>query len=349
MLRSTKYGSIVKHLEPEHLFDIPVPSVGDDVMNRIKSLVSDAFSLRELAIKLADEADARFGSHFDLAPEDTAAEEIGYPVSLQELQVARRRLDAHFHNPRAQRAVAALKGGARELIPLGTACEAIFGVPRFKHVYKERGIPYFDSEDLFKVNPELTKFIPHVTKRDADRYVVKRGWVLMASSGQIYGLNGNAILATEAHERSIISNHVVRVVPASVDPGYVVEAMSHPILGRPVVIRCAFGSEVPEIAPEDLEQYPLARLDPREEGAIGELVRKAAELRLRADRSEDAAVAFLERLFDGVVAGEGSQERLRAADYAAAYALRPDTDEEMDWATAGAEALLSSEAAREAG
>ena len=77
----------------------------------------------------------------------------------------------------------------------------MFGVPRFKHVYSDYGIPYLDSEDLFKINPEITKFIPAGAKKNAQKYLVQRGWLLMACSGQIYGLHGSVVLAGPWHEQ----------------------------------------------------------------------------------------------------------------------------------------------------
>lgn len=341
MARSTKYGSIVKHLEVEHLQAIPVPDLGSEVRERTGRLIAEAFRLRNGAVALSDEAEARFGAHFDVrAVQQMDEMEATFEVGLGELLNVGRRLDAHYYNPQARTAAAVLRDGAREVVALGATCEDIFGVPRFKHVYGGSGIPYLDSEDLFKVNAERAKFIPHVTKRDAERYFVERDSVLMASSGQIYGVNGRVVLATEAHERAIISNHVVRIVPKSVDGAYLVTALGHPVLGRPLVLRAAFGSEVPELAPTDIARFPLARLADDEEAEISAIARRASESWLEADRCENAAVAYLERFIEGTVRGEDDSERSRAAYHAAAYALVPPTPEEGAWAVAGADGLL---------
>ena len=113
------------------------------------------------------------------------------------------------------------------------------------------GIPYLDSEDLYKLNPELTKYIPPLAKKNVNAYLVERGWILMACSGQIYGLNGTVVLANEWHEAQIVSNHVVRIVPGeSIRPGYLTMALGHPTLGRPLVTCNAFGSEYPRLRPK---------------------------------------------------------------------------------------------------
>ncbi len=125
---------------------------------------------------------------------------------------------------------------------------------------------------------------------------MERSWLLMACSGQIYGLNGSVVLANEWHENRIISNHVIRIIPVrdGPRPGYLRMVLGHPKLGWPLVIRCAFGTSVPEIAPEDVQDLPVIRLNPSMEDEIAELVESADALRLQADQEEDAATATVE-------------------------------------------------------
>ncbi len=180
----------------------------------------------------------------------------------------RSRRDAHFYNPTAAAVAASLRRHG-ETEPLAGVTDRVFGVPRFKHVYLGHGVPYLDSEDLFKVNPELTKFIPSISDKARTTYFVQRGWVLMACSGQLDGLNGSAVLAGPWHENKIISNHVNRIVPGhGIRPGYLQMAVGHPTLGRPLALRFAFGSSVPEIAAEDLRSFPIARLGDDQEAAL---------------------------------------------------------------------------------
>ena len=70
------------------------------------------------------------------------------------------------------------------------------------------------------------------------------------------------------------------------------------MLGRPLVIRCAFGTEVPEIAPEDVQDLPIIRLESSVEDKIAELVESADDLRRQADQEEDAATALVEAELD---------------------------------------------------
>jgi hypothetical protein len=135
-------------------------------------------------------------------------------------------------------------------------------------------------------------------KKDADSYYVKAGWLLMACSGQIYGLNGRVVLADAWHENKILSNHVVRIVPPGdadrAPPGYIQMALGHPVFGRPLVIRWAFGTEVPEIDPNDLRDFPVVRLANDVEKEIANQVERANALRRQADEVENSVVADVE-------------------------------------------------------
>lgn len=294
-MRSSKYGSIIKHLEPEHLQKSPVPLLGDQLRRAVGQRAEEAFRLRDEALRRFREAEQLYEQ--EVAGHDgETPPEISYAVSASRMFGRQRRLDGYHYNPDAERVLRQLKDTGNEVVPLRSVVDHVFGVPRFKHVYAEHGIPYLDSEDLFKVNPEITKFIPRATKKDPDSYYVERDWLLMACSGQIYGLNGSVVLANEWHENKIISNHVIRIVPSreGVRPGYLRMALGHPTLGWPLVIRCAFGTSVPEIAPEDVQNLPVVRLEPSVEDEIAELVESADELRLRADREEDMATATVQ-------------------------------------------------------
>lgn len=297
MLRSSHYGSIVKHLEPEHLSDIPVPIVDQNFENELNRRVREAFRLRDEAFDATKRAESIFERALGGAA--PVSEPLAFSASAGEMFPARRRLEAYFFNPVAESALQAIKTHAAEVASLADVTDSVFGVARFKHVYQDDGIPYIDSEDLFKISPEVTKFIPQGAKRNAAAYFVKRGWLLMACSGQRYGLNGSVVLAGPTHENKIVSNHVLRIVPRGngddVRPGFLQMALGHPSLGRPLVLRLAFGSEVPEISPDDLlDHFPVARLDRSTETEIADLVEQSAVLRSRADDVEEKSVRAVE-------------------------------------------------------
>ncbi len=157
------------------------------------------------------------------------------------------------------------------------------------------GLSYVNSEPIFKINPELAKFLTPAKGINFDSYMVRRGWLLMARSGQVYGINGQAILANEWHEKKVISEHIIRIVPdQGIRPGYLQTVLSHPTLGKPLVVSRAYGTSVPELAPEDVEQLPIPRLEVELEDEIAELAERASDLRVQANKLESEAITALE-------------------------------------------------------
>lgn len=113
----------------------------------------------------------------------------------------------------------------------------------------------------------------------------------MVRSGQTYGLNGQAMLLGSAHEGILGSDDLIRIIPnqAAIDPGYLLVVLTHPTLGRPMVIRNAYGTSIPHLDPADVRAVPVPRFSARIERKIAELATESARLRDEADAHENAA------------------------------------------------------------
>src|SRR5690625_6626906 len=118
---------------------------------------------------------------------------------------------------------------------------------RFKRYFGDGGIPYVSADELFSINPTGSK---RILLSDEDKgkaeYRVWVCWIVMARSGQIYGLNGSAMLTTTQHKRQFISDDLIRIIPdaSKIRPGYLLTALTHPTLGRPLVIRNTYGTSI---------------------------------------------------------------------------------------------------------
>ena len=292
MMRGSHYGNVIKHLEVAHLEQVPVP-VLDGPLDDIHEQVAGAFAARDEAYLLDMASRAKFAEAMGDRPEPPREE--GYPVPAQLLFDGRRRLDACAHSPSSQFVSRVYERNAKSVEPLGKTARA-FVPGRFKRVFGEVGIPYLDSKPIFKINPDLTKLLTPATSIDFSAYMIRSGWLLMACSGQIYGINGQAIFANASHEGKVVTQHIMRIVPnpEKIRSAYLQTVLSHPALGQPLVVSRAYGTSVPELAPQDIEQLPIPRLAPWVENEIADAAERASELRLDADRKEDAAVSRLE-------------------------------------------------------
>ena len=198
---------------------------------------------------------------------------------------------------------------------------------RFKRVSAKEGTPFIDSADLFEINPDVTKFIAEGEFGDSYKGRVLSGWILLARSGQVYGLNGQLVLANKFHTNKIVSDHVIRIAHKNlkgVHMGYVYTALSHPSLGQPIVKSLAYGSSIPEIDVVDVRTLKIVRLDEFIELEISNKAVEASQLFAEADALENEIAAEAEALIDRFLAGEqGEFEALRLVA-APTKSLEPD-------------------------
>lgn len=309
LMRSSHYGNVIKHLETQHLEEVPVPIVGD-LVDELAGDVGEIFRMRDEAYALDMQAREQLSDAFGSPAEP--GPEIGYSVSSGDLHSGRRRLEAYAHNPLVLVAQQTVRAKAKRIDKLEQVASP-FLPSRFRRVYGQAGIPFWGSEDVFKVNPEVTKRLTAATPVDLDDYRVEANWLLMARSGQIYGMNGSVILATARHEDVLVSEHIMRIVPDEkrIRPGYLQAVLSHPEIGQPLVLSRAYGTSIPELAPVDVADVPVARLPDTLENEIADAVKKAGRLRMEADDKEDGAVAKLEEALEAAIGKPRRHKKLR--------------------------------------
>ena len=302
MMMSQQYGHIVKHLEVSHLNCLPVPPITDDKKADFARKANYVLELREQAFAAMSKAESYFESCLGSPSLSGHEGETGFVVpSILQLSSSQLRLDAARHNPVAS----ALRDHFRRNASVQSLRECGFDtwVPgRYKRVHvKAGGVPFLDSSDLFRINPDIEKRLADGSFGDGYGGRVEPGWILMASSGQVYGNIGGAVLANTFHSGKVLANHVIRLKPsedANARPGYVLTALTHPSLGRPLVKSLAFGSSVPEISPLDLANLGIPRLPRSDEDIIADLAEECFVLHSTADAIEGELAFEAERIID---------------------------------------------------
>ena len=156
---------------------------------------------------------------------------------------------------------------------------------RVTRFYGEAGIPYVSAEELFTIDGPRSKRILVDPADNYRAYFVQPGWVVIARSGQVYGLIGSAMLVTPEHRDCFFSDDLIRIVAdeSRVRPGYLVVALTHRTHGRPLLIRAAYGTSIPHLDPVDVADFPVVRLGDQTENGIAELSERAAHARSEAE------------------------------------------------------------------
>jgi hypothetical protein len=77
--------------------------------------------------------------------------------------------------------------------------------------------------------------------------------------------------------------------------------LTHPTLGRPLLIRAAYGTSIPHLEPSDVAEFLVARLDDEIESQIADLMESAAQSRSLADQLERSIAAEADRIVRNLV------------------------------------------------
>lgn len=300
MMRGSQYASIIRHIEPHHVAALPVPDVSPDIAAGFGDRLRQILHLRNRSLDLSEEADSRYAKA--LGPLAPTGGETGFVVRASELALGRRRLDAASRTPDGSAIRRLFKRSER----LGDVCHRVWMANRLKRYYGEGGLPYLTADDVFTVNPQDTKRILVDHGGDHSEFFVKRGWIVMARSGQVYGLIGSAALMTDHHAKWFLSDDLIRIIvnTEKIRPGYLLVALTHRTHGRPLLMQSAYGTSIPHLDPADVAEFPVARLNGETEDAIADLAEEAAKARADADHIEREMAADATAIIDRFIAGQ---------------------------------------------
>jgi hypothetical protein len=262
--------------------------------------------LRNRAHRLTLEAEERFEQALG-SPKIKDWGETGFDVRASTLFAGRRRLEATPYNPGVAAIRRHLTKHGKVAVSLADANYDVWLPGRFKRIPAADGIELVDSSSVFETNPDYDRRIADGDFGDAYNGRVRAGWLLMARSGQTYGLNGSVAFATVAHENRAVSDDLLRIAPkenAKFRTGYLFVALSHPVFGRPLAKAQAYGSSIPHIDAADLLALEVVRLTIGEESDIADLAEESAAERARADVLERELAVDAGNLVDRFIASD---------------------------------------------
>jgi type I restriction enzyme S subunit len=293
-IRQFIYGTSIRHVSPDDLLKIEVPRLAAGVEDDIADKVADAAKMRVAAARdltaAIDAVDAALAETLESVSDRVAAVVRRHELSSEI------RLDAFHFNPTgiaAARAVNRYRAGSTSL---KDACERIFDVPPFKHIYvaESVGIPFYTSAELFLRDRTPSKHLSRTETKGLPLYILQKGWLLLARSGQIGGVIGRLCLADSFLDGKTTSDHIIRLVPKPEwGAGFLWACLSSERIGYPVILRTAAGASVPALWPEYLESVPIPNIPRADRLSIDVRVTKAFELRGIAHAIEQEAIRQL--------------------------------------------------------
>jgi type I restriction enzyme S subunit len=299
MVQAT-YGSVVQHIEPEHLTRVLIPDLPPIQRIEIGRAVRRACDLRDEANHLLDEADRLLHERLHLPPLASLSTRRAGPVSatVRASQLAYR-FEASFHDPAAMAAERLIQSLGLEVVTLVDkhVTEEIRPITKFrKRVYVPRGgIPLLSSKQLFQIDPiDVKKLAKGAHTKDLKEIALKENMIVVTRSGTI----GKVGIIPRYMNGWAGSEHATRVIATDkMNPGYLFAWLASDY-GVALIKRHSYGSVILEIDKDMLGSVPVPLPENPIINEIGDLALKANGLRDEAWRMERRAIDQFEELIN---------------------------------------------------
>ena len=299
---TNKYGSVISHIEAQHLDSIPIPKVPDVLKEKISRLVLESFTLRDESNKLLDAATHLLYDALSLYDFDTSLgddKEIGvFSVKLSDLNL---RLDASFHNPIYGKLVSHLQNHAKSIVLIGDerVSQSIYLPNRFKRVYVKEGhgLLFFSGKDMLQLAPVEPKYLSTKPYSSVllSELILRKNMIVISRSGTI----GNITLVPEHWDGWAMSDDIIRLVPNEDLAGYIYIWLRSKY-GKLLLEASSYGAVVTHIEVEHVASVYLPLIsDTRLMSQVNDMAIRANNMRTEAYVLERRALNILQsEVFD---------------------------------------------------
>jgi len=297
LIQQSVFGAVIDQVEPNHIEKIQIPIIDKIDFEKVGADIVQAFSLRDQANNLIDESRELFYKLLNLP--NISIDDVqclkGKKVKVWDIDEFgfENRFDSSFYYPLADLAIEKLKVSKYPISTLSNRelIKKVFIPGRFKRIYvkKEFGIPFLSGKNIVQMQPGDLKYLSLSKTKKLDGYIIKKNWILITCSGTI----GRTALVTSEWNDWAATQHILRVVPNNINPGYLYMFLSSDY-GQFQIKRFIHGSVVDEISDKQIKQVVILNPDLNIQIQIGKKAQKAFEFRAKANNIEEKAIELLE-------------------------------------------------------
>ncbi len=303
LLRGGGWGSVVDHIHPKDVRNIPVPMADERTRRTVVNAFVKAMELREQARPSLLQAEQEF---LRLSGLRAAVEALPLSAYRRRFQLnasqLKRRLDVEPHAPlyQAYREAIRSTGMAAHLSEVGK----VFRPPgRYKTVYVENpqyGIPILSGRQVAQYRPVGLKFISPASFRRPDDYLLEHNTLVLTADGRAEENLADCGVVTRDRAGWAASGHVIRIIP---QPGIHVGLLYLACTCQPVQAQMkalATGSVVDALSEDDVSDVLLLYPGDSEWGRnLAKQVVDAWNRFVDANSLEDSAIKLLESYLGG--------------------------------------------------
>ena len=263
ILTTNGYGSVITHLEPEHLATIPIPDAPDEIKNRINDLIVKSYELRDESNDLIDEATELMVKELQLPRiEDFDVNDYKKDAPVETFSVKLSsmagRADASYHLPIVDAIVEHLKNHAEEVTTIGDKriSSDVVLPGRFKRVYvdEEYGVKFLGGKVMKQLDPSSEKFLSiKAHKKQLDESLgIKENSILTPARGSL----GEVVLPPKHFINWAISDNMMQIFSFETICGYLFVFLNSDY-GKRLIQRYTYGGVVDAIEPEHIKQVQI--------------------------------------------------------------------------------------------
>ena len=296
LMRQATYGSVVQHIEPDHLTHVLIPDLAPIRRTEVGRKMIQAYQWRDDANALLDEADALLHRQLGL-PYLTQTINDGPTISTTRASRLLNRFEGSFHALQVQAAERQLAKLGCELTTLGDerVMREIRAVTKFrKRIYIPKGgIPLLSSKQLFQIDPiDIKGLAKGAHTKDMEEFGLATNMIAVTCSGTI----GRVQIIPAYMNGWAANQHAIRLTASELlNPGYIYAWLSSDY-GQTLITRFSYGSVILEIDRWMLRTVPIPLPGSAIENEIGDLILKANALRTQAWNEERAAIEEISQL-----------------------------------------------------
>ena len=297
ILQTNGYGSVITHLEPEHLAEMPIPDAPESIKSKINDLIMQSYALRDDSNDLIDEATSLLKEELHL-PDISEFAVNNDPVETFAVNLSdiNGRLDASYHVPIVDAVVEHLEKYAAEVTTIGDKriSSDIILPGRFKRVYVDEGygVPFFSGKNITELDPSDKKYLSFAqhAKKIKEELTIKKNMILVTCSGTV----GNVVLVPTHWNDWAMTHDIIRLVTLPAVNGYLYIWLRSDYCNT-LIQSYAYGSVVQHIEKEHIRDCPVPILKNQYiQTQINDLALQANEKRYQAYLLEQEALRILE-------------------------------------------------------
>lgn len=268
MLTTNSYGSVITHIEPEHLSTVPIPDAPPLIKKRINDLIVGSYELRDASNELIDKANNLLIRELELPPIEEFQRHATYyqknaPVKTFSVKLSNLdgRLDGSYHVPVVDAIVEHLKQHAVKVTTVRDQeiSKKIILPTRFKRVYVEEGygVPFFGGRSIGELVPSDIKYLSlsQHSKKIKNELTIHEGMILVTCSGTI----GEIALVPKHWDNLAMTHDIIRIVSQDNINGYIYIWLHTPYANA-IINAFQYGSVVRHIEKEHISNVPVPLL-----------------------------------------------------------------------------------------